>query len=237
MLDRVDLRVEAGAVHALIGPNGSGKTTLLNCVSGIVPPDAGTIAFRGTRIDALRPHRRTGLGLGRTFQNINLFAGMTVLDNVLVGAHCRTRAGLLRAWTRAPFREPAEERRARAHAASLLEMVGLGGRAGEPADALPLADQRRLEIARALAAEPALLLLDEPAAGMNATEKQGMNALIRRIVDTGTTVVLVEHDIGLVMDLSRVVSVLNFGQKIGEGTPAEVRANPRVVEAYLGREG
>jgi branched-chain amino acid transport system ATP-binding protein len=116
-------------------------------------------------------------------------------------------------------------------------MVGLAGRAAEPADALPLADQRRLEVARALAAEPALLLLDEPAAGMNAAEKQGMNALIRRIVEAGTTVVLVEHDIGLVMDLSRAVSVLNFGQKIGEGTPAEVRANPSVVEAYLGREG
>jgi branched-chain amino acid transport system ATP-binding protein len=229
--------VEAGAVHALIGPNGSGKTTLLNCVSGIVSPDAGTITFRGTRIDGLRPHRRTGLGLGRTFQNINHFTGMTVLDNVLVGAHCRTRAGLLQAWTRPPFREPAEERAARRRAVSLLEMVGLAGRAPEPAEALPLADQRRLEVARALAAEPALLLLDEPAAGMNAAEKQGMNALIRRILGAGTTVVLVEHDIGLVMDLSRTVSVLNFGQKIGEGTPAEVRANPSVVEAYLGREG
>jgi branched-chain amino acid transport system ATP-binding protein len=194
------------------------------------------VSLRGVRIDRLRAHRRTSLGLGRTFQNINLFVGMTALDNVLVGAHCRTRAGLLSAWTRPPFRAPAEEHTARAKALELLELVGLSGRAPEPAEALPLADQRRLEIARALAAEPALLLLDEPAAGMNPTEKRGMNALIRSIVARGCTVVLVEHDIGLVMDLSTVVTVLNFGEKIAEGGPTHVRTDARVVEAYLGRE-
>jgi branched-chain amino acid transport system ATP-binding protein len=205
-------------------------------VSGIVTPDAGTMTFAGVSVGGLRPHARARLGVARTFQNINLFAGMTVLDNVLVGAHCRTRAGLLRAWTRVPFVEPAEERQTRRRARTLLEMVGLGGREVERADALPLADQRRVEIARALAAEPRLLLLDEPAAGMNATEKRGMNTLIRRIVDGGTSVLLVEHDIGLVMDLSSVVSVLNFGEKIAEGKPDEVRTDARVVEAYLGRD-
>jgi branched-chain amino acid transport system ATP-binding protein len=235
-LKDVDLTVETATVHALIGPNGSGKTTLLNCVTGIIRPEAGAVLLRGTPLHGLRPYRRTRLGLGRTFQNIRLFGGMSVLDNVVVGIPWRVRDALRAAWAHPPFVMPASERAARRRAVELLAMVGMEARAGMRAGALPLAEQRRVEIARALAGDPGLLLFDEPAAGMTPAEKAGLHTLIRGIAAAGRTIVLVEHDMPLVMEVSDRVTVMNFGEKIAEGSPDAVRRDRRVIEAYLGEE-
>jgi ABC-type branched-subunit amino acid transport system ATPase component len=235
-LKGIDLTVEKGTVHALIGPNGSGKTTLLNCVTGIVRPEDGSIRLGGTRLNDLRPSRRTQLGLGRTFQNIRLFGGMTVLDNVVAGTPWRVGAALRAAWVHPPFLVPASERAARRHALELLALVGLDTRAGMPATALPLADQRRVEIARALAGDPTLLLIDEPAAGMTRSEKADLHRLIRGIAADGRTVLLVEHDMPLVMEVSDRVTVVNFGETIADDVPEVVRRDRRVIEAYLGEE-
>jgi branched-chain amino acid transport system ATP-binding protein len=232
-VDHVDIAVAEGGVHAVIGPNGAGKTTLFNLLSGLVAPSAGTIAFAGADITRQPADRRARLGIARTFQNIRIFAAMTVLENVLTGAHVTLSASLPEIVLRLP-RFRAQERAAVRRAGAALALVGLQARAGERADALSYGEQRRLEIARAMAAGPRLLLLDEPAAGMNPAETLALGHLVRRIRDLGTTILLVEHDMGFVMDIADHVTVLNFGRRIFGGDPAHIRSEPVVVEAYLG---
>jgi branched-chain amino acid transport system ATP-binding protein len=240
-LEGVDLEVRAGEITALIGPNGAGKTTLFNCLTGLYRPTRGTLRCQAPggpsrSIRGLPPNRVTAVGIARTFQNIRLFPTMSVLENVMVGRHARTRAGVLGAVLRDP-RTRAEERGIAADAAAILGKVGLAALADEPAGSLPYGLQRRLEIARALAAGPFLLLLDEPAAGMNPQETAELDDLIREIRGgEGIAVLLIEHDMKLVMSLADRIVVLDSGRKIAEGSPEEVRRNPAVIQAYLGEE-
>ena len=234
-VDGVTFGVPRGCIKAVIGPNGAGKTTLINLVTGLERLNSGEVHFAGQRIDERQPYEIVRLGIARTFQNLKLFADMSVLENVMAGRHSRTHAGLLSAVLRTG-KSRAEEAAIEADATRLLGDVGLLAHSPERAGDLPFGKQRLLEIARALATEPKLLLLDEPAAGLNSAEAAELGSFIRRIRDGGITVLLVEHHMELIMDISDEIFVLNFGQYLAQGTPAEVKNNPAVIAAYLGDE-
>ncbi len=240
-LDGVSLQVNPGEVVALIGPNGAGKTTFFNCITGIYKPSGGDVFVtppgkKRRRLNGMKTHRITEQGLARTFQNIRLFQEMTVLENVMIGRHCRTRAGVLGAVLRDP-QTRREEREIVDRSYAILEKIGLAGEVNELAKNLPYGDQRRLEIARAMATEPFLLLLDEPAAGMNPRETDALEVLIRRICDEeNIAVLMIEHDMRIVMSISNRIYVLDYGKKIAVGTAAEIWENPVVIKAYLGEE-
>lgn len=234
-LSAISLTIAHGEIYGLIGPNGAGKTTFFNVLTGVYRADTGGFTFNDAPLNVKAPHEVAAAGIARTFQNIRLFGNMSALENVMVGRHVRTHAGIFGAILRGAGTR-AEERAIHARAHALLDYVGLAARGNDLAHSLSYGDQRRLEIARALATDPTLLALDEPAAGMNATETATLRSLLERIRADGTTLLLIEHDMKLVMGLCDRIAVLDYGRKIAEGPPAAVRKNSAVIEAYLGGE-
>ena len=234
-VSQVSFGLERGAITAMIGPNGAGKTTTFNVISGLLTPSDGRIRFEGSDITGWAPHRVAALGLARTFQNVQLFANLNALENVMASRYCRTRSTFLDALLGLP-RDRAERRRMREVAEELLQFAGIGEKRFLMPSELPYGDQRRLEIARALATEPKLIMLDEPSAGMVPAEARGLMDLTGKLKQRGLTILLIEHNMSVVMSISDRIVVLNFGEKIAEGKPHEIRTNPDVIEAYLGAE-
>jgi len=231
----VSFTVPLGGIKALIGPNGAGKTTLFNMISGVIPPDSGSIIFDGTPVHALKPHQVARRGIARTFQHIRLFPKMSVLENIMIGRHIHSRAGFLAGMLKLPYTWK-EEKRIRERSMEVLDFLGLTGLADNEATSLAYGQQRIVELGRALACEPKLLLLDEPAAGLNMRETDDMASLISRIRGTGVTVLLVEHDMSLVMDISDEIIVLSYGQKIADDIPLAIQENREVINVYLGED-